>query len=818
MFQHAIRLAKEGPWAALASVPGLEFVMTSNKQVEISHCESGAAREKHQLMISSVPGNEGFGNDYDVQELVIARSPLRAMQLVNKLQDLNTKYKGLKPQHRTSVGAEDPAEGGWHPFKLQWEDAHADTVASRRKVVEHFLKFQSVHTKLYRNVRVMLAFHLAGGADVCEKMLEGNFAVFSELDPGFYGQAIYVTTDIDYAVTAYGRDDKKKIRDKLYIIFCYIVIGNSCPVIELPFVDGEEDKKVGFCGAPLTPKADSHLVVVASDPVANANLGDDRKGHYYPSPPETWGHSVDVQGVGEMVTLLSRAFTEVALRDESQIFPAGYMAIRPTKAKREELEDAPCKSMGSLGRLAHAKNDPVKAMAYFDEAVKLSSTRMRHVLLAERARLHSANGDHTKAAVDLKEAVALRLDWAEGHVQLAIAKGTFNLAMGKPATQSSVYDPGNENKYGRFAKYAVDGDTEDQNESTETGFAMHTNQENQAWWEVDLGTQCVVHEVRVYTRTGCMSRLWPSWLLVSDHQMPTGVGTLDAAKKQATTAVRMTEHQRRANFKMRACGRHVRVQLERKENLHLTQVEVYGHATQSIQYKLAEEELTWEEHEQRAVEWGGHLASIASKEENDKVQQLAVGKQVWLGGKRKGTGNGPTAEHWEWSDGMAWGYCNWAPGEPNNGGGTQDRVQMYGGGDWDDLQKAGKRAAVYMKERKVPAMKLIEQGKTLEDCKNAGYSAAELFSLCDVQRHDWFDLETWGQFGDEAWSASIGKSVIAEGKFGKVTAVGPWGALDRDIIIQYEDGSVNSNHYRGFFSTRDFPGEVCIFLIALLGF
>jgi hypothetical protein len=143
--------------------------------------------------------------------------------------------------------------------------------------------------------------------------------------------------------------------------------------------------------------------------------------------------------------------------------------------------------------------------------------------------------------------------------------------------------------------------------------------------------------------------------------MSTGVGSLDAAKKQATTAVRMTEHHRRADFKVRTCGRFVRVQLEGPNNLHLTQVEVYGHAVQeqgrqSFQYKLAEEELTWEEHEQRAIKWGGHLASIASKEENDKVvQQLSAGKQrVWLGGKRRGTGNGPTSLHWEWSDGTAW--------------------------------------------------------------------------------------------------------------------------------------------------------------------
>jgi hypothetical protein len=96
MFQNAIRLANRGPWAALANVQGLKFDATSNDLVQISRCRkqdgtwnstaAAEAVEKHRLMVSSIPGNESFAEDYDLEELAIAKSQLRSVQLVNKLQ------------------------------------------------------------------------------------------------------------------------------------------------------------------------------------------------------------------------------------------------------------------------------------------------------------------------------------------------------------------------------------------------------------------------------------------------------------------------------------------------------------------------------------------------------------------------------------------------------------------------------------------------------------------------------------------------------------------------------------------------------------
>ena len=84
---------------------------------------------------------------------------------------------------------------------------------------------------------------------------------------------------------------------------------------------------------------------------------------------------------------------------------------------------------------------------------------------------------------------------------------------------------------------------------------------------------------------------------------------------------------------------------------------------------------------------GGHLASIKSREELQFIQQQICGQPAWIGAVRHGSGNGPGAANWRWSDGTQWEFTNWAGGEPNNAGGREDRVQMYGqhDGKWNDI-------------------------------------------------------------------------------------------------------------------------------------
>ena len=65
-----------------------------------------------------------------------------------------------------------------------------------------------------------------------------------------------------------------------------------------------------------------------------------------------------------------------------------------------------------------------------------------------------------------------------------------NLALGKPASQSTVYN-------GQDAHLAVDGNVEGGDAST----CNSTQSESQPWWDVDLGDYCCVDTIRVWNRT-----------------------------------------------------------------------------------------------------------------------------------------------------------------------------------------------------------------------------------------------------------------------------------------------------------------------------
>ena len=127
------------------------------------------------------------------------------------------------------------------------------------------------------------------------------------------------------------------------------------------------------------------------------------------------------------------------------------------------------------------------------------------------------------------------------------------------------------------------------------------------------------------------------------------------------------------------------------------QIGLSNQALTQDQYMFVPEEMTWNEHNGRAKAMGRHLVSISSAEENEQVTRISGGKPVWIGGIRKGSGNGPGADHWYWSDGQPWTYTNWHPGEPNNSGGGENRVHLglQARGTWNDVNEWWRGPAVY---------------------------------------------------------------------------------------------------------------------------
>ena len=99
----------------------------------------------------------------------------------------------------------------------------------------------------------------------------------------------------------------------------------------------------------------------------------------------------------------------------------------------------------------------------------------------------------------------------------AIYERPRNLALGKPARQSSCYG-------GLDAHLGVDGN----NDGSNPQYCMSTQQDPQAWWEVDLGEFAVIDTVKIWNRTDeppdqsmerdkFSKRLFPSWCMVAQR-------------------------------------------------------------------------------------------------------------------------------------------------------------------------------------------------------------------------------------------------------------------------------------------------------------
>lgn len=132
-----------------------------------------------------------------------------------------------------------------------------------------------------------------------------------------------------------------------------------------------------------------------------------------------------------------------------------------------------------------------------------------------------------------------------------------NLALGKPATQSSTQN-------NATAARAVDGNTDsiyDNNSVT------HTTSSAQPWWQVDLGAVRNIKQFFIFNRTDvcCDKRLANFQILVSnDGKAWTPVVTVDG------TALEKNLYQKSV------AGRFVRVQLRGTDYLSLAEVQVYG--------------------------------------------------------------------------------------------------------------------------------------------------------------------------------------------------------------------------------------------------
>merc|ERR1711990_518721 len=100
-------------------------------------------------------------------------------------------------------------------------------------------------------------------------------------------------------------------------------------------------------------------------------------------------------------------------------------------------------------------------------------------------------------------------------------------------------------------------------------------------------------------------------------------------------------------------------------------------------YKLHPDKVSWAEARTFClVQDNADLASIHSEGERAFAWALSGrNEDTWLGGQDL-----HTEGHWTWTDGTPWTWAHWARGEPNNYGGNQDCLTLWGraNGRFDD--------------------------------------------------------------------------------------------------------------------------------------
>ena len=111
-------------------------------------------------------------------------------------------------------------------------------------------------------------------------------------------------------------------------------------------------------------------------------------------------------------------------------------------------------------------------------------------------------------------------------------------------------------------------------------------------------------------------------------------------------------------------------------------------------YKYVSEEKTWWDCQRyciaRAPNPFGDLAAAPDQRTNDFISSMN-GKRAYLGGYTEYEGS----RDWIWSDGSKWEYTSWEKNQPDNAGGTEQRVETNFRdvfGKWNDGDGNNKRA------------------------------------------------------------------------------------------------------------------------------
>uniref|UniRef100_F1LCC1 Low affinity immunoglobulin epsilon Fc receptor n=1 Tax=Ascaris suum TaxID=6253 RepID=F1LCC1_ASCSU len=104
----------------------------------------------------------------------------------------------------------------------------------------------------------------------------------------------------------------------------------------------------------------------------------------------------------------------------------------------------------------------------------------------------------------------------------------------------------------------------------------------------------------------------------------------------------------------------------------------YFEKTDSCYMKGAGHNHPYNDHERFCVDYGGHLVSVHSQEEEEFIQRFAYPSGFWLGMSRD------VYSRWFWTDETIVNFMAWAPGQPDNYNEHEACVYENSEGKWED--------------------------------------------------------------------------------------------------------------------------------------
>lgn len=153
--------------------------------------------------------------------------------------------------------------------------------------------------------------------------------------------------------------------------------------------------------------------------------------------------------------------------------------------------------------------------------------------------------------------------------KLAWRQARPNLALGKPASQSSVSQWSRQPTPEADAAGAVNGEV-----SADYGF--HTALEDEPWWQVDLGANCRITDIWLF------NRVEQEALAARANRLAVDIGSTEANYTEVFRYVAANAFGGAdgrpliIRFESEVQARFIRIRLLHREFLHLNQVEVYG--------------------------------------------------------------------------------------------------------------------------------------------------------------------------------------------------------------------------------------------------